>query len=94
MVKAVTQRPPEEDEHFSRSSVLSSFEVRVVRKLIKSVVDQSVSKKTRKLVNTVEALTAQNELFKHENNNLRGSLIKEKGQRTRGKGLFEQMRNN
>ena len=63
VVKVVTRRPPEEDEHSSGSSVLSSFEVRVVRKLIKSVVDQSVNKKTRKLVNTVEALTAQNELL-------------------------------
>ena len=53
-----------------------------------------MNKKTRKLVNTVEALTAQNELLKHKNNNLRGSLIKEKGQRTHGKSLFEQMHNN
>ena len=29
-------------------------------------------------MNIVEALTVQNKLLKHENNNLRGSLIKER----------------
>ncbi len=54
--------------------------------------EQKVTKKTRKLVNTVEALQAQNELLKHENNNLRSTVIEEKKQRTRGRGLFEKMR--
>ena len=48
-----------------------------------------MNKKTYKLVNMVEALTAQNELLKHKNNNLKGSLIKEKGQYIYKKGLFK-----
>ena len=93
VIKAVTRQPLEETEHSSSSSVLSTFEVRAVRKLLKSVVEQKVTKGTRKLVNTVEALQAQNELLKHENNNLRSTVIEEKKQRTRGRGLFEKMRN-
>jgi len=57
VVKVVTRQPLEEDKYSSRLLVLLSFKVRVIWKLIKSVVDQSISKKTRKLVNTVEALT-------------------------------------
>ena len=92
IIKAITRQPLEEVEHSSGSSILSNLEVRVVRRFIETVVDKKVNKKTRKLVNTVEALTAQNELLKHENNNLRSTIIEEKNQRARGKGLFEQMR--
>ena len=48
-----------------------------------------MNKKTYKLVNTAKALTVQNKLLKYENNNLKGSLIKEKGQHTYRKSLFK-----
>ena len=56
MIKAVTRQPLEETEYSSSSSVLSTFEVRAVRKLLESVVEQKVTKKTYKLINIVEAL--------------------------------------
>ena len=49
VIKAVTRQPLEETEHSSSPSVLLTFEVRAVRKLLKSVVEQKVTKKTRKL---------------------------------------------
>ena len=55
--------------------------------------EQKVTKKTRKLVNTVETLQAQNKLFKYENNNLQSFIIEEKKQRTCDRGFFEKMHN-
>ena len=57
IVKVVTQQPLEENKHSFKLLVLLNFKIRVIRKLIKNIVDQSMNKKTCKLVNTVEALT-------------------------------------
>ena len=58
MIKAVTRQPLEETKYFFSLLVLLTFKVRAMQKLLESVVEQKVIKKTYKLVNIVEALQA------------------------------------
>lgn len=76
----------------SGRSALSTEDWRVVRRLVKDATSSHDAAKIKKLENTVISLHTKLAIAKAENNGLRKAVTTEKRRRKRGKGLFEDMR--
>jgi hypothetical protein len=61
------------------SSALLITDWRVIRRLMKDVVGEVLGLEVRKLSNTLEKLTTENLILKHENEGLRQAVFIEKG---------------
>jgi len=76
----------------SSRSALSDEDWRKLRELVKEAVSSKDNSTIKKLENTVISLHTQLAIVKAENNGLRKAVTTEKRRRKRGKGLFEDMR--
>jgi len=75
----------------SSSSALSEADWRKVRRLMKSVVEEVIGSKARKLNNTMKKLTTDVALLKAENEDLRWTVRIERSRRRREKSLFDDL---
>jgi len=75
----------------SSSSALSEADWRKVQQLMKSVVEEVIGSKARKLYNTMKKLTTDVALLKAENEDLQWTVRIERSRRRREKSLFDDL---
>ena len=79
------------DSSHSSSSALFEADWRMIRRLMKSVVEKVIDSKARKLNNMMKKLTTDVALLKAENEDLRWTVRIERSRRRRDKSLFDDL---
>ncbi|KAF2196191.1 hypothetical protein GQ43DRAFT_499432, partial [Delitschia confertaspora ATCC 74209] len=94
ILKRFTHTNP--DEQGSRevlsTSVLSGSDWRKIERLVRATVKDLATEEARKLSQSLQSITVQNQLLKHENERLKESLTTKKKHQKRGKSLDLQQR--
>lgn len=82
--------PSRSSSSSSTSSGLSASDWRKIERLLRDVMEDTYNRQSKKLSQTIHAISVQKQLLQHENNKLKEALINEKKRRQRGKALLLQ----
>tara|TARA_R110002003_G_scaffold699_2_gene21084 strand:- start:4978 stop:6333 length:1356 start_codon:yes stop_codon:yes gene_type:complete len=83
-----TKEPSRPSPSGSSSSVLSASDWRKIERLLREVVEDTYDRQSKKLSQTIHAISVQKQLLQHQNERLKEALINEKKRRQRGKALL------